>query len=215
MFSQSNVLQLFPVLVWAQQLEDETAGPLTEHLLGQLDRLRGELDGVGPTDPWQTRNDLQTDPEFDGIAEVIRVAAENVIDFLNVAERQTEITGMWVNIKPTGHGHSMHMHPNNFLSGVYYVAAPPGGDGITFHDFRMQTQVIVPTYTKQTPHNSAMTRIPVRTGSLILFPAWLPHSVEPNRANEIRVSLSFNLMFTEYTEKLSPPSWQGGRAPTG
>jgi ectoine hydroxylase-related dioxygenase (phytanoyl-CoA dioxygenase family) len=47
----------------------------------------------------------------------------------------------------------------------------------------------------------------IATGSLILFPAWLPHSVDANRSDRERISISFNLMFATYAEALSPPLW--------
>ena len=37
-----------------------------------------------------------------------------------------------------GAAHGLHSHPNNFLSGVYYVRVPSGGDTINFHDPRSQ-----------------------------------------------------------------------------
>ena len=32
------------------------------------------------------------------------------------------ITGCWANINPPAAYHPTHNHPNNYLSGVYYVA---------------------------------------------------------------------------------------------
>jgi hypothetical protein len=34
------------------------------------------------------------------------------------------ITGCWANVNPPGSYHPTHNHPNNFLSGVYYVDIP-------------------------------------------------------------------------------------------
>ena len=31
-------------------------------------------------------------------------------------------------------------------------------------------------------------------GRIIMFPAWLWHSVEPNKSNELRISVSFNFL---------------------
>ena len=31
-------------------------------------------------------------------------------------------------------------------------------------------------------------------GRIIMFPAWLWHSVEPNESNDIRISVSFNFI---------------------
>lgn len=50
--------------------------------------------------------------------------------------------------------------------------------------------------------------VPVRTGRLIVFPAWLGHSVFPNRGTDVRVSISFNMMFDPFAETISAPKWR-------
>ena len=41
----------------------------------------------------------------------------------------------------------------------------------------------------------------------LFFPAYLLHSVTPNRSERNRISLSFNVMFSAFTENLSKPLW--------
>ncbi len=214
MFKSSQVLQLFPVFVWAQVLEDEVAGPLNEHLVQQAAALKpASAESLPPNTGWQTRNDLQTLPEFGEMTEIINAATQKVLQFLQVEPAPTEITGCWMNIKPTGVGHPLHGHPNNYLSGVYYVKAPKGSDSILFHDFRMDRIVISPRYIKEVPQNSSLARIPIAENLLIMFPAWLPHSVAANPTPEERVSLSFNIMFSDFTQTLAKPNWAPGEPP--
>jgi ectoine hydroxylase-related dioxygenase (phytanoyl-CoA dioxygenase family) len=47
----------------------------------------------------------------------------------------------------------------------------------------------------------------VKDGTLLVFPSYLYHSVDTNSSGEIRVSLSFNLMFSRFTAALSRPLW--------
>jgi Putative 2OG-Fe(II) oxygenase len=47
----------------------------------------------------------------------------------------------------------------------------------------------------------------VKDGTLLLFPAYLEHSVGPNESPDVRISVSFNVMFAEYAETMSPPQW--------
>ena len=47
----------------------------------------------------------------------------------------------------------------------------------------------------------------VPTGTLLMFPAWLQHSVDPNRSESRRISISFNVMFSAYAENISRPLW--------
>ena len=107
----------------------------------------------------------------------------------------------------------MHSHPNNFLRGVYYVQTWPGADTINFHDPRPQAGFVRPPVTELTGQNVDQVVIKVTSGTLLMFPSFLTHSVSPSESNEQRISVSFNLMFSSFAEKLSKPMWDaiGGR----
>jgi ectoine hydroxylase-related dioxygenase (phytanoyl-CoA dioxygenase family) len=49
--------------------------------------------------------------------------------------------------------------------------------------------------------------VQVREGTRLLFPSYLEHSVDANRSDDERVSISFNLMFSSFTQRLSKPLW--------
>ena len=106
-----------------------------------------------------------------------------------------------------GRGHPKHAHPNSFLSGVYYVQTPSGADTINFHDPRVQPAIIRPPVTELVAANADQAVISVTDGTLLLFPSWLEHSVDVNASEGIRISASFNIMFSEYTEQLCKPLW--------
>ena len=42
---------------------------------------------------------------------------------------------------------------------------------------------------------------------LLLFPAWLHHSVGGNAGDSERISISFNVMFEKFGELLARPIW--------
>lgn len=44
---------------------------------------------------------------------------------------------------------------------------------------------------------------------LVMFPAWLQHSVPPNLSDESRVSVAFNLMFPSFGTTMASPMWTG------
>jgi uncharacterized protein (TIGR02466 family) len=106
-----------------------------------------------------------------------------------------------------GASHRRHAHPNNFLSGVYYVRTPAGADTINFHDPRVQGAVIRPPVVELSAANTDQVVVRVCEGTLLMFPAWLEHSVDANASDEERISVSFNVMFSSFTENLSKPLW--------
>ena len=83
---------------------------------------------------------------------------------------------------------------------------------------RVQTAIIRPPVKALTADNTDQVVVRVRDGTLLLFPAWLPHSVDPNRSARERVSISFNIMFSACAATLSPPLWgtnsSSGSSPT-
>jgi uncharacterized protein (TIGR02466 family) len=137
----------------------------------------------------------------------IEAAVREVLEFLKLGHRDLQITGCWANVAAPGGWHRMHAHPNNFLSGVYYVQVQEGADTIAFHDPRPQAAVIRPPVTELTAYNADQVVVNVAVGTLLVFPAWLPHSVDPNRSARNRISVSFNVMFRDLSERLAPPLW--------
>jgi len=93
------------------------------------------------------------------------------------------------------------------LSGVYYVRTHSGADTINFHDPRSQTGVIRPPVVELTAENTDQVVVRVTNGTLLMFPSYLEHSVDTNMSEEERISISVNIMFSSFAEKLSKPLW--------
>src|SRR4029434_6942777 len=107
----------------------------------------------------------------------------------------------------------MHAHPNTFLSAVYYVQVAEGADTINFHDPRPQAAVVRPPVAALTAYNTDQVVIKVASGMLLVFPAWLAHSVDANRSGLPRISISFNVMVPGFAESIAGPLLgDGGKA---
>jgi len=202
-----DIIRLFPAFVWRRHLKPATYEPLDRELLTYIEVLIRTGRGVRSGAAWQSGHQQHRRPEFAALVTHIERAARDVLTFLKVVDAPFRITGCWINVLDTGGTHAMHSHPNNFLSGVYYLRAQAGADTINFHDPRPQAVVIRPPVTELTAYNTDMVVLPVSEGTLLLFPAWLPHSVSANTSEQARVSVSFNVMFTDYDATMSPPLW--------
>jgi len=121
--------------------------------------------------------------------------------------------GARANINPPGGRNKMHHHPNNFLSAVYYLQTPEAEaeaeDRILFEDPRPQASVMMPRVVQFNRHNGNVLTFKVRPGRLVMFPAWLKHSVPPNNSQRERISIACNLMFKNFVEESSPALWEG------
>jgi uncharacterized protein (TIGR02466 family) len=118
------------------------------------------------------------------------------------------ITGAWANISAPGIRHHRHAHPNNYLSGVYYVRTPAGGDTIRFHDPRPQAHAIQPAQERASQYTGHSITIGVRPGRLVLFHSWLEHSVDANAGDGERISVAINAMFERFGETQGAPMWE-------
>lgn len=206
-FAASHALRMFPTFVWQAELEPAIHRRINRAITAKLDEIRRPAPALEPGQAWQSAQDLHTLDEFRELVSCVDEAAATVLDYLKIGGDAIEITACWANVSAPGAAHRTHSHPNNFLSGVYYVQTRAGADTINFHDPRPQTGIIRPPATELTAENADQVVVTVKDGTLLLFPAWLQHSVDANRSDGERTSVSFNVMFTSYTERMSKPLW--------
>lgn len=207
LFESSDLLSLFATQVWELQLPARRYEPINSAVLAVLEDMRAADPPPAPGTAWQSPPYLHLRPELSGLVDCVHEAVERIVGFLKIAHKGARITGCWANVNAPGTAHGIHAHPNNYLSGVYYVRTPPGADSINLHDPRVQTGIIRPPVTALTAQNTDMVTIRVQVGRLLLFPSWLQHSVSASTAESERVSISFNVMFTAYTQSMSAPLW--------
>ncbi len=198
---------MFPSLVWKIQIETDLRDALRRAILAALAEMRDRLPPLASGQGWQSGQALHERKDFRDLVVCIDDAVASILRFLRIGDEPYEITGCWATVLARGAAHKLHSHPNNYLSGVYYVCTSPGADTINFHDPRRQTCVIRPPVVELTAENTDQVVVKVHDGTLLMFPSYLEHSVDANASDDERVSVSFNVMFTSFTERLSKPLW--------
>ncbi len=212
MFRHQAVQEVFPTPLWIADLDEAIGEPLNRRLLKTIHELIEPREPLGTGGSWQTDPTLHERAEFADFMTVVLKTAKGALEFLDLDYEGFECTACWANINPTGGKNSSHTHPNNYLSGVYYVAVPEGAGNIEFADPRAQAGVIMPPTGKWNKFTGNKVAVPVMPGRLVIFPSWLSHSVPANTSADERVSISFNIMFTHYTETMSGTLWKKGSA---
>jgi uncharacterized protein (TIGR02466 family) len=203
----SDVIPMFPTLVWKIQLKPDLHRAIDAKIVGSLERMTRELPQLEPGHGWQSEQDLHEREEFQKLAACVKDAAKSVLRFLRIGYEDFEITGCWATVLAKGARHKVHTHPNNFLSAVYYARTHPGADTINFHDPRSQASVIRPPVRELTAQNTDQVVVKVANGTLLMFPSYLEHSVDATECAEERISISFNIMFSSFARNLSKPLW--------
>lgn len=190
----SEVLPVFPTFIWKVQLVPGFHRSVNEKILELLASKMGPAPELADGAAWQSDQSLHELEDLSDLVSCFEDTAGTVLRFLRIGFDKFEITACWANVSARGASHRIHSHPNNFLSGIYYVQVQPGADTVNFHDPRSQTGIIRPPVTELTMENTDQVVVGVRNGTLLLFPSYLQHSVDPNRSDERRISLSFNVI---------------------
>jgi uncharacterized protein (TIGR02466 family) len=209
MFTGTSVQEFFPTPIWMVDLEPGVAGPLNARLLADIERMTSPRPHIAPGATWQTEPDMHKRPQFAEFIGVLRKAITAALKFLEVDYKDFVLTACWANFNPAGGLNSAHTHPNNYISGVYYVSIPAGADVIEFTDPRPAAVANMARAKTLNRFNGNRMTVQAKPGRIVLFPAWLSHSVPVNRTNQERVSIAFNATFTDYAETMSPVLWQG------
>jgi uncharacterized protein (TIGR02466 family) len=209
MFATTSVQEFFPTPIWIVDLDPAIAAQLNSRLLADLDRMTSPRPPIPAGTTWQTEPDMHKRPQFRELTDVLRKAIAGALKFLELDYKDFVLTACWANFNPTGALNSAHTHPNNYLSGVYYVSTPSGADAIEFTDPRPGAVANLARARNLNRFNGNRMTVQTKAGRIVLFPSWLSHGVPVNRTPQERVSIAFNATFTDYDETMSPVLWKG------
>ena len=185
--------QFFPTVLYGKDIKLNT------------DRIATDIINWSKQDPgvkktnvggWHSPTGMHQRPEYgDLVNEILLMASEL---FKEEWMTRTPVVGnMWANINYKDGYNRAHAHPNSMFSGVYYVKTSNDCGKLTFHDPRPGVQVLMPERRNdQIPPKHLWREFSVDPveNRIIMFPSWLWHLVEPNKTNNMRISVSFNII---------------------
>jgi len=105
------------------------------------------------------------------------------------------ITNSWVTTKRKGQYHHQHDHQNCIFSGVYYVNANENMGKLILNGKQGYLEKFDFTYDYDGTwnyYNSSSWAISVKSGTMVIFPSHVIHSVEESQDDDTRVVLGFN-----------------------
>ena len=188
---------LFPTIIYIKDLPN--ANELNTYLENHIVEWSKNDTGVKKTNVngWHSQTDMNHKKEYEPLIKELFQMQNEIIqeEYLN-EEREPLIGNMWANINPPGGYNQAHIHPNSLFSGAYYVKAPPNSGRLELMDPRPGVQQSMPPRKKvKLPRELwRETYYDAVPGRIIMFPSWLWHKVEPNKSNDIRISVSFNFI---------------------
>jgi uncharacterized protein (TIGR02466 family) len=199
----STIQKLFPTLLYradlpnpAQlnaQLEDAASALSEQDTVGQR---WCEKHGYPGYTSFASQDDLPE--QFPAFARLVKMLDKHAAEFAK--ELHWDIRGgkplcdsIWVNVLPEGGSHTSHIHTNSVISGTYYVAVPQGAGPIVYEDPRHALMMAAPPRLEKAPREfkSHISETP-KAGTVLLWESWLRHEVPLNKADGLRISVSFN-----------------------
>ncbi|HET6942785.1 MAG TPA: TIGR02466 family protein [Sphingomicrobium sp.] len=193
----AELLRLFPTPVIVDQMEgaDQLNRDLETAILEQRERDGGlKLSNRGG---WQSKRDFPRwagEPGQQVLRHAIKLASANTGFRPERGPPQWNVD-VWANVSESGGFNMPHVHGGTFWSAVYYVRAGEGEGGqLVLHDPRMPAlRMHAPALRFKDMGPDVRTEIEPKSGLMILFPAWLLHSVEPWEGDGHRISVAMNI----------------------
>lgn len=202
-FGMSKIQQLFPTLLYRAEM------PENDRLNYQLEVASLELaDGDKKGQAWCEKHGYAGYTSFATVPnladehalfkKLVKQIDKHAADFAkslhwDIRGGKPICDSLWVNVLPEGGSHTSHIHTNSVISGTYYVTVPQGAGPIVYEDPRHPLMMAAPPRLPSAPRESQahVSELP-KPGSLLLWESWLRHEVPMNKAEGLRISISFN-----------------------
>jgi uncharacterized protein (TIGR02466 family) len=183
--------QIFATTFWEVHLPD-----LEPHLdiwKAALDeKMASEKEGIGRStrNGWSGPKTLFDEPLFKPLLTAAQTHYGQALGQMGVPKGFRFAMEAWGNIHELGGYNKLHIHREAVLSGVFYLSRPEGSGAIVLHDPRPGTLFSRPFGLGANKWSEL--RLAPPAGTMLMFPNWLEHSVEPNLSTERRYSIAIN-----------------------
>ena len=144
---------------------------------------------------WHSKTDMNKREEYNPLTKQLFNMQEEIFEKEYLTEKPV-LGNMWANINYPGGYNRPHLHPNSLFSGVYWIKAPEKSGHLMLYEPRPGVQCTMPNRKegKLPPELWREVHYTPKAGTVVMFPAWLWHEVQPNKSNDIRISVSFNFL---------------------
>ena len=194
-----SILPLFATPVYASVIKEPHFSLVQAEFRKTYDALAKE-NAFG--DPWNNGRILISNKSFDvnlllrdNCATFMKCLDDHVKSYLagiGVNNPKYKVMSSWMTLSRRYAYAHVHEHAPSDISGVYYYQTN-GEDGNLF--FKNPTPLATSPFFMHI--DNSIFRKP-EVGHITLWPSWLSHGVETNLTDSERISVSFNLLATDY-----------------
>ena len=185
----------FPTIFYIKDLPNPEG--LNSYLEKHIVEWSNQDKGVEKTNVngWHSKTDMHHKKEYEPLTKELFQMQNEIIQEQRL-DMKPKLGNMWANINyPDGYNQT-HLHPNSLFSGAYYIKASPNSGKLALMDPRPGVQQNMPPrkpgkLPRELWRDAYYEPVP---GRIIMFPSWMWHKVDPNKSNDIRISVSFNFI---------------------
>ena len=141
---------------------------------------------------WQSQNLNLEDDELQSVIKSIVDVAKKVRTEFSINE-EFFINNIWININGKSDFNRPHIHPQSIISGIIYIKTPENCGNLVFKNPNLAVGEFERLFNSFNNLTATYHEYRVEENSIYMFPSWLEHFVEPNRNNEERISMAFNI----------------------
>ena len=178
----SHQHNIFHTPIWGFHLDNEKM-----HAVDYIDyilHMKENMPSVQKSNfgGWHSPDNLHTHGIFRELCENIFSCAQDILS--PYTDRELKFVNMWAMVNDKYSYNANHVH-EGLVSGVFYLKVPENSGRLILKDSALRSY----------SHRIKSNDFPIEPIdlSLIFFPSWLEHYVEPSKSDEQRIAISFNI----------------------
>jgi len=188
----TKFLDIFPIKVMNKELGMDI--PQLEKQC--LDYMRNNIGRIVTNRGGYQTNELPKE-EFPELIEKVEQTCSEYMKEIFKADVNIKVSNYWMNVNNYRDYNLKHNHPETLLTVVYYIKTPVDSGDLVLANNPMVHWWGHP-YTRESWwslgwYNSPELFFQPREDTILIFPGWVDHHVEPNlNSDEHRISIAFN-----------------------
>lgn len=205
MYSELITEYWFPTPIYIENISDTKN--LNNYLESHIVNWAKNDEGIKNSNinGWHSKTNMHLLSEYKPLVDIINHTSNKLFKKENIKGNPI-IGNMWANINPKESYNLVHSHANSIYSGVYYIKTPENCGDLILEDPRpfSHFQKIPRIDNNEKAQNFKSVNYKPIEGRIIIFPSALMHYVGTNLSDDIRISVSFNILIDTLQNIVKP-----------
>ena len=181
---------LFPTPIYWNEIDSQLADKVEEMFLDRLEKLPRH--SIHSSDFHDEKKIIDIDKDLPDLKEAFYKNIESFCDMTGISvDPQMKFNAWTQDYCETADYHPVHKHGIHGVSGIYWIRANEHAGMTVFESPNPYTSIA--KRHRETDVTHGLFALPPKKGTVVLFPAWLSHAVEPSKPGAIRSTMAFNL----------------------